>query len=263
MSKLSHKQVMALRSGQVVWRVWFTADRPRDYSQRSGYNREGAPFIQANVERQLALGKKVKVASRSFIDNHVWDIPTMFIRKGADPLSRKSGSIAYLDDTARCPCFTSEKQARKYAADVIAGLYPKVTNQAIENLEFNERMDYDARDYSYDPTGDDDDGWDDSSVTDAELDSLQDLVEKPALLKTAKRGERFRLGDMPVYVDLPYGLPSVGESKDRIDNRQMIVLSTKPDGRGVPVRHAKTGFMMMSRGRMIQILSEKLYEVRA
>jgi len=131
--KLSEKDLLKLRSGQTVWRVW-------------GFAYEDGSF-GVSATRHVVLGKKVlhwfsagfssmrmvcKRPEISFLDEQAW--------------RNREHRVSFLSDVQGLGCFRSARAAARFAEEVNNGLHPAITEYLFRNLEDDELLN------SYDDT---------------------------------------------------------------------------------------------------------------
>jgi hypothetical protein len=140
MASLSYKKLIALRSGQTVWRVWRTVHKDAD----------GVWRVEAYVRRTVVLGKKIHHVFERHDESaplHIslrmecarpepgWNDPGFEIREQR---------ARFLTDLHGLGCYTSARAAERFKNDINSGLYPKIVEDAIEqekeDLEFEKSM---------------------------------------------------------------------------------------------------------------------------
>lgn len=176
--RIPFNKLKNLRSGQGVWRVLFSVERDGQLS--------------ATVHYEVGLGKRVR---------HVFDKgqPTMwtslrFECRRPDPLispdwENYQRRIQFLDDAHGDGAFTKKRQADRYVADVLNGLYPEVVKRLVAWDEIDRELSKSMDEYIWQPM--DGDYWPEDShaytpfhpddgrlYSDEELDSNQanDLI---------------------------------------------------------------------------------------
>lgn len=128
MSSLSIKNLLKLRSGQTVWRVW-------GYASHTGE-------IRVEVSRYAVLGKKVLHWFSKGPDYPHSAMRMEHRRKHKFEDNFQNENYArFLADLLGFGCFSSMRAAHRFANDITAGLYPNITNFMIQSEENDRQMD--------------------------------------------------------------------------------------------------------------------------
>jgi hypothetical protein len=140
--RLSRKKLNKIRSGQGVWKVWFR------------YNLLFKELVP-HVEYMEAVGKRINYWQVSPVSSQYNRLLNMFVceryrriippthpvPKGwIDRYQMPYRKILFIGDAFGDACFTQKKQADRYVAAVLAGQYPSLVQDAIDQANFDEML---------------------------------------------------------------------------------------------------------------------------